>query len=99
MTEPGKTSFDMKSASWSTVAEQIEIKAGMSQYCIDCAIYLAVYGYTGGSYTLQATSTGMITLQPGDSVGGAVMKGKFEYYSYYNPDPFAEMMFSVTLVS
>lgn len=98
-TEPGKTVYDYKSAGWSSVSEQVEVQWNMPHYCLDCVVYIAVYGYTKGSYSIQATSTGIATLQAGDSIGGTVRQGQYVYYSYYNQDSFAEMTISLTTVS
>jgi hypothetical protein len=77
----------------------VEISVDMPDYCIDCLIYIAVYGYTKGAYTIQATSTGMLSLVADHSVGGNVVQGQFQYYSLYNPDVFAEMTITLTAVS
>lgn len=96
--EPGKDHFDYRSVSWANVVEKIEVTFDMPGYCVNCVVYIAAYGYTKGSYTIQATTSGMMSLVADHSVGGNVVQGKFEYYSLYNPEVFAEMAITLTTV-
>jgi hypothetical protein len=98
-TEPGRTNYDFKSTSWSDVIEHIEFSATMPKYCYDCVIYLAAYGYAEGSFTLQASSTGVLSLQDNVAVAGVISKNSFNYYSYFNADPYAEMTIMLTSIS
>lgn len=98
LSEPGKNNYDLKSAGWSSVSEQIDIAYGSPFYCLNCVIYLAVFGYTKGSYTIQATSTGINSLQPGQPIGGLVLPKNYDYFSFFNDMPFAVMGFTLTLV-
>jgi hypothetical protein len=97
--EPGKTVYDYKSTGWSSVTEIIEISYKSPHYCYSCVVYLAVYGYAEGSYTLQASSNGIMRLTSGRNIGDRVNEGKYVYYSYWNYDQFAEMTVSLTSVS
>lgn len=97
--EPGRDRFDYKSTGWSTVVEEIEITYTMTGFCYDCVFYLAAYGFSGGSYSLQATSKGVTVLEDNVAVGGSIVKSKYNYYSYFNADQYAEMTITVTAVS
>lgn len=97
--EPGREHFDLKSTSWSNVAEHIELSVDHPKYCFNCVIFLAAYGYAAGSFTLQATSRGIVTLQDNLAVGGAITKNSFNYYSYFTSDPYAEMTITLTTIT
>ena len=97
--EPGKGNFDYKSTGWSSVAEVITLSYDMPKFCTSCVVYLAVYGFSKGSYSLQASSNGVIRLSSDKSVGDNVAQNTYNYYSYYNVDQFAEMSISLTTVS
>lgn len=84
---------------WGSVTEMIELTADMPLYCFSCTVYLAVYGYRACSYSLQASSSGIISLQAGQSIGGHVSNEKFAYYSIHNSNQFALMKFTLTMVS
>ena len=97
--EPGKNNFDLRSVGWSSVTESIVIPAESTYFCTSCIVFLAVYGYEGGSYTIQASSTGVMRLNSGKSIGDSVVQGSYSFYSYINYDQFAEMSVSLTAVS
>lgn len=96
--EPGRQTFDYKSTSWSDVVEHIEFSYGMPQYCYDCVVYLAAYGYSAGPFSIQVSSTGIFSLQDNVAVGGVINKNAFNYYSFYNADAYAEMTIMLTSV-
>lgn len=54
-------------------------------FCTDCTIYVSVYGYKTGGYSIVA-SQGLTRLQEGfpqqGTVGGADEK---QYYEFFNP--------------
>ncbi|CAN0505111.1 unnamed protein product, partial [Discosporangium mesarthrocarpum] len=54
------------------------------RYCTNCTIYLAVYGFIGGRYSILA-SQGLTRLQEGLPQQGAVQPGGDEYYAFINP--------------
>jgi len=59
-------------------------------------MYIAVYGYsTGGHFTLTASSLGVLTLQAGRSIAGAVGQAGVRYYRFRNSDEVA--VISLTL--
>jgi hypothetical protein len=60
---------------------------------------VAVYGYTGGEFTVTAVTRGVILLQAGRSVVSTVAKHDFRYFSLLNPNPFARLTFSVSVTS
>lgn len=62
-------------------------------------VYLAVYGFTKSAFSIQASSTGLTQLQSGVAVGDFVPQDKFNYYTFYNGQAFAEMKFILTTVS
>ncbi len=76
----------------------IELTADMPHYCFDCTVYLAVYGYRACAYTIQATSSGLISLQSGQALGGHIANERFAYYSIHNANQFGLMKFSLTMV-
>ena len=98
LTEPGKENYHYKSTGFGSVTEQIEVTADMQHYCTACTAYLAVYGYVGGAYTLQASSSGFVTLQAGSALGGHVDYMLYNYYSLYNGNQFASLSFTLTMV-
>ena len=55
---PLQNHFDYRSVGYGSVTEEIAITPTSSLYCIDCTMYLAVYGYKTSHYSLQASSTG-----------------------------------------
>ncbi len=97
-TEPGRESYDYRSSSYSSVTDTIEVSHTMAHYCLNCEVLLAVYGFKQSAYSLQASSTGMTQLQADVAVGDAVGMTKWNYYSFYNAEPFAEMKFTLTSV-
>lgn len=97
--QPGIDNNDYHSADWSSVSETITISYGMPHYCLNCVIYLAAYGYTAGSFQIQASSSNLLALHSGESLGGQVRVNEYNYYSFYNHDSFAEMTITVTAVS
>ena len=97
--EPGQYNFDYKSSSYSSVTDSIEVSYGMPHYCLNCIVYLSVYGFSKSSYTIQATSTGLTQLQADAAIGGSIRQDKYYYYTFYNSLQFAEMRISLTTVS
>ncbi len=97
--EPGKHNYHYSSTSWSTLVDEIEIKSSMAHFCYDCIAYIAVYAYSTGSYSLQASSTGLTKLQPDVAIGGTLTASSYGYYVFFNDDPFAEIKISLTTVS
>lgn len=87
--EPGPHSYDLHSAGWSGAVEEIIITPDTPGYCTSCTIYLAVYGYNAGGYTLQGSSNGVHTLLPSRALSGHVFQGEWAYYSFTIADPFA----------
>jgi len=98
-TQPGVSNYDYRSVGWGSVTEMIELSAGMPHYCFDCTVYLAVYGYRRCAYTIQASSSGLVSVQAGQAMGGHVTAEKFAYYSVHNANQFGNMKFTLTMVS
>lgn len=98
-TQPGVSNYDYRSVGWGSVTEMIELSADMPHYCFDCTVYLAVYGYRRCAYTIQASSSGLVSVQAGQAMGGHVSAEKFAYYSVHNANQFGNMKFTLTMVS
>jgi hypothetical protein len=65
------------------------------KWCSGCTVYLAVYGYTEGEFTLTVNA-GMITLQSAIPMTGHVSSGSMAYFRIYNADPTAHVLVTVT---
>ena len=98
-TQPGVSNYDYRSVGWGSVTEMIELSADMPHYCFDCTVYLAVYGYRRCAYMIQASSSGLVSVQAGQAMGGHVSAEKFAYYSVHNANQFGNMKFTLTMVS
>lgn len=71
----------------------------MPHYCPNgCVVYLAIYGFKGGSYSIQASSSGFTALSTGHAMGGHVNNQEFSYYIMHNSLQFASLTFSLTMV-
>ena len=68
--EPGHDHYDYHSALSSSSLDEITIGASSPHYCLGCYVYVAVYGFTRGHYTITATSKGVTTLQTGRAITG-----------------------------
>lgn len=78
--EPGKENFDARSTSWSD-NDEVLLAPGGPHYCTGCSVYVAVYGYDAGPYSLVATlSTTQQQLQLGVPVRGAVAAASSSFY-------------------
>lgn len=95
--EPGKDNFDYKSTSYSGVMDEIVVSSDMPHYCVNCMVYVGVYGYTAGAYTITASASGLAgTLLWGVPTGGHVGTGDYNYYVIYNTDPLGVIVISLT---
>ena len=92
--EPGIDNHDYQSLNRGE--DDLIIDATMPHYCLGCTIYLAVYGYSAGHYTISATSLGVTTLQIDRAINGNVGLGKMRYYMFQNIDPVAVITMSLT---
>ena len=92
--QPGKETYDYKATSWSG-DDVIELRPQNEGWCTDCTVYLAVYAYEGGDYTLTVDA-GMVRLQSGVPVTGHLEMGTISYYKILNPDAGKEIDISVT---
>ena len=97
--EPGKENYDYKSSQWASLTEEITISSDMDMFCINCVVYVAVFGYSQSRYSITATSKSLSMLVPGQAIGGLVDKSAYKYYSYYNSDPYAEINVILTIIS
>ena len=97
--EPGRNRYDYKSSSWSNAVEIITVTYGMQYFCDNCYVFIAVNGFAKGHYVLQATSNGIVKVMADRPVGGRVDKEFYSYFSIYNPLDFAELSFTLTMVS
>eukprot|EP01038_Epipyxis_sp_PR26KG_P008213 gene8213-11113_t len=98
LTEPGINHYDYKSTGWSTAVEQIEVSVNMPHYCLNCIAYLAVSGYKAGNYLIQATSTGIITLQADNAVSTHISPHVYSYFTYYNTISDSVLIFTLTVL-
>jgi len=97
--EPGRSHYDYKSTNWASSTDQIEVSNGMAHFCRQCVLYVAVYGYKGGHYILQASSQGVLSLVQNQAIGGRVDLKTYVYYSFFNAVQFAQISISLTMVS
>ncbi|CAM9198322.1 unnamed protein product [Choristocarpus tenellus] len=67
------------------------------RYCTNCTLYLGVYGFQGGSYSVMA-SQGLTRLQEGTPQQGIVPEGGNQYYSFVNP-PGSSATISLTVLT
>jgi hypothetical protein len=96
--EPGEDSYDFRSINFAGQSEEVVIRADMKKYCLNCRIFVAVFGSTAGQYRLSASVKGLTVLQTGQSVGGHVEEHRYRYYSFINTDPIADITISVTAI-
>ena len=68
--EPGHDHYDYHSSLSSSSVDEITIRASSPHYCTGCYVYVAVYGFTHGHYTITATSKGVTVLQTGRTITG-----------------------------
>ncbi|CAM9362294.1 unnamed protein product, partial [Hapterophycus canaliculatus] len=82
--EPGPKDYDIKSTNWGGLTPLVFSETAPG-FCTDCTVYVGVYGYTSGYYSIVA-SQGLTRLQEGfpqkGSVGGDNQK---MYYEFFNP--------------
>jgi hypothetical protein len=97
--EPGIDNYKYRSIGWSSVSEEIDIKPGMDGYCVNCIVYIAIYGYTATNYIISTTTSGMTMLIGGQAIGGHVDEVGYKYYTFYNSNPFAVISITVTTVT
>lgn len=96
--EPGKDNYAYKSNSWGSVVDQVKVSSGMEHFCLSCTVYVAVYGYSTGGYTITATSQGLPMLQSGHATGDHIDTSAYSYYTFYNPDRFGVVSVILTMV-
>jgi hypothetical protein len=97
--EPGRDHYDLESVNWGSNMDQITIQPGSQFYCVSCTMYLAVWGYYEGVYSIAATSTGLTQLQIGRAAGGHSSTNSFQYYTFYNSDPFGKISIALTSIT
>lgn len=97
--EPGKGNWKYRSINFGSLVDEIEIHPGMEGYCTNCTMYLAVFGFKGGGYTIAASSSGLRALQPGSALADRVPQTKYRYYTFANTDPAAEIVISLSTLS
>ena len=68
--EPGHGHYDYHSSLSSSSVDEITIDASSSHYCLGCYVYVAVYGFTHGHFTITCTSKGITNLQAGRAITG-----------------------------
>ena len=68
--EPGHDHYDYHSSLSSSSVDEITIDASSSHYCLGCYVYVAVYGFTHGHFTITCTSKGITNLQAGRAITG-----------------------------
>ena len=70
--QPGHDHYDYHSSLSSSSVDEITVSAGKdsSHFCVGCYVYIAVYGFTHGHYSITATSKGITTLQTGRTITG-----------------------------
>ena len=94
--EPGHDHYDYHSSLSSSSVDEITIDASSSHYCLGCYVYVAVYGFTRGHFTITCTSKGITNLQAGRAITGIFFFWKchttqvytlinyFHYYTSYH---------------
>jgi hypothetical protein len=98
-TEPGEGHYQFHNGRWASSVAAVKITTAMPEFCVSCTVLIAVKAEGEGQYSIVATSHGVISLRLGKPQGGQVTIGNYEYFSYYNPDPFAVLSFIVTVDS
>eukprot|EP00903_Cladosiphon_okamuranus_P013133 g12248.t1 len=82
--EPGQQDYDVKSTNWAGSSTMMFSETAPG-FCTDCTIYVSVYGYKSGGYSLVA-SQGLTRLQEGlpqqGTVGG---DNEQQYFEFFNP--------------
>lgn len=97
--EPSKHNFDYKSTNWADTLDEIEISPNSPGFCSDCLVYIAVYGFSlKTSFSITASSRGLIMLEDGISIGGHGSKDHFSYYCLYSNDIAGHLHVSLTSV-
>ncbi|CAM9344963.1 unnamed protein product [Scytosiphon promiscuus] len=82
--EPGPTDYDVKSNTWGG-SSAVVFSETAPGFCTDCTMYVGVYGFTSGSYSIVA-SQGLTRLQEGFPQQGSVGLGsQQQYYEFFNP--------------
>ena len=97
--QPGRNNADYKTSNGAGQVDEIRITPNSKYFCLHCTAYIAVFGFSSGSFSIVATTDNMIGLVNGLSVGGKADADTFRYYSIYNPDPLANIAISLGVES
>ncbi|CAB1114966.1 unnamed protein product [Ectocarpus sp. CCAP 1310/34] len=82
--EPGPEDYDVKSSNW-VGSSTLVFSETAPGFCTDCTIYVGVYGYKKGGYSIVA-SQGLTRLQEGFPQQGLVGgEDDWKYYEFFNP--------------
>lgn len=96
--EPGKDHFDYASTHGQLETDEVVVNANMDHFCFGCTVYVAVYGYFAGHFSITASSKGVVSLQAGRVVTGHVDQSQILYYKFRNTDPAAVITISLMKV-
>jgi len=94
--EPGRNHYDYASTSAGLGVDEIVVYPNMDKFCLGCTVYLAVYGYSAGFFSITASSKGVVSLQSGRAVSGHVDSTEIIYYKFRITDPAAVL--TITLI-
>jgi len=94
--EPGKSQYDLKSTTWAG-SDEIDFNSELALYCQDCTVYLAVFGYEEGVFTISAeTDTVATRLINAVPMTGHVEADSMVYYLINNDNPDSKVAVTVT---
>lgn len=97
--EPGRDNYDYKSTNFAGSVDEIVVSPSMAHYCVDCTVYIAVYGFQTAEYSILATSGQLEELHSGQQSGGHVDSSTYRYYSFFNTDPAGTITISLAVAS
>lgn len=92
--EPGPNKYHYKSTRWSGI-DEITVKPNMEHFCNDCFLYIAVYAYRSGHYSVTVSQL-LTSLQDGVSVAGLLTKDQYRYYTFHHTQPEADLRIDLT---
>jgi len=79
------------------ITEVVRLSPGMPDYCLSCNIYIGVFGFRGGNFTIVA-SAGIQKLQAGHPQEANVRDRDERFYAFFN-DGFNSITFDVTPIT
>ena len=84
--EPSKSNYIYSSKNTMNFNDEIIITPEISTYCVDCKLFIAIYGYSVATtyYRLTITTNNIIQLISGLTINGIIDTKSFRYYSFMN---------------